>query len=149
MIDKVVELATGGGARSAIVPADELPARDRILAALREKDIELRDVNDRDAAFAADVGITGADSAVAETGSVYIVTGAGRRPLASLAVTCHIIVVHVSRIVPDLLDWAARQSGDMPANGVFITGPSKTSDIEMILVQGVHGPGEVHVVIVG
>jgi L-lactate dehydrogenase complex protein LldG len=51
--------------------------------------------------------------------------------------------------VPDLLDlFAASTPGGLPANLTLISGPSKTADIEGILITGVHGPGAVHVILV-
>ena len=68
--------------------------------------------------------------------------------MASLAVPNYISIVRADQIVPDLLDWTASLPADLPANQVLISAPSKTADIEMIIITGVHGPGEVHVIIV-
>jgi L-lactate utilization protein LutC len=109
---------------------------------------ELLDASDPEACFTADLGITGVELAVAETASMSVKSGGGRRRLASLAVPCHIAIVPTARIVPDLLDWGYQADSDPPANEVLISGPSKTADIEGTIVQGVHGPGTVHVVVV-
>ncbi len=97
--------------------------------------------------FAANVGISGVDHLVAETGSIAI----GARPeeprSLSLLPPVHIAVADRSQLLPDLFDlFAGRPS--MPSCLTLITGPSKTGDIELRLVTGVHGPGEVHVVLI-
>lgn len=104
----------------------------------------------RDAFFTADVGITGTDYLIAETGSVVL----GSRPDAprsvSLLPPVHIVVAESGRILPDLFDLFVALGGgvpDLPTGLTLITGPSKTGDIELRLVTGVHGPGEVHVVL--
>lgn len=148
--DKVIELISAAGGTSVILPEDSIPARSLIAERLEEKGIRLLDVNDRDASFDADFGITGVTWAVAETGSLCVDSGGARRRLASLAVPNHIAVLTEDQILPDLLDLAARTTpADMPANRTLISAPSKTADIEMILVEGVHGPKIVHIVVVG
>ena len=104
----------------------------------------------RDIFFAADVGITGADYLVAETGSVVLVSRPDAPRSFSLLPPVHIVVAECGRILPDLFDLFAALEGDkdaLPAGLTVITGPSKTGDIELRLVTGVHGPGEVHVVL--
>jgi L-lactate utilization protein LutC len=99
----------------------------------------------REAAFAADVGISGVDYLIAETGSVAVCTRPDQPRGLSLLPPVHIAVADVDQLLPDLFDLFAL--GERPACLSVITGPSKTGDIELRLVTGVHGPGEVHVVI--
>ncbi|MGA3190062.1 MAG: lactate utilization protein [Bryobacteraceae bacterium] len=101
----------------------------------------------REEVAATEVGITSADYALADTGSLVIF----HEPrLLSLLPPCHIAVIEESRIVASLDDvfrlrpLPAEESSAM----VVITGPSRTADIEMRLVRGVHGPGEIHVIII-
>ncbi|HEV8145369.1 MAG TPA: lactate utilization protein [Bryobacteraceae bacterium] len=96
-----------------------------------------------------DVGITSADYALAETGSLVVLTESSESRLLSLLPPCHIAVVARSRIVENLeqlLTLLPEPTANSSAM-VIITGPSRTADIEMLLVRGVHGPGEIHVVI--
>jgi L-lactate dehydrogenase complex protein LldG len=104
-------------------------------------------------AFDMECGITGVDYAVAETGSLVLVAKPDVGRSVSLLGRVHIAVVVADEILPDLYDlFDALQSdyGDrIPPNVSVITGPSKTADIELSLVIGVHGPAVVHVVLVG
>ena len=86
-----------------------------------------------------DAGITGATRAIAETGTVVLDASRGNPRGVSLRPRIHVAVVLESRIVPDLVD-ALRGSDAMPSARTWVTGPSKTADIEGILVTGVHGP---------
>lgn len=97
------------------------------------------------------VGVTGADFALADTGSLVLASGPGRGRLASLLPPVHIAVVPVARLLWTLADVLAADPGLATAgsNLAVITGPSRTADIEMTLTRGVHGPRDVHVVIVG
>jgi L-lactate dehydrogenase complex protein LldG len=105
----------------------------------------------RDAFFAADLGIGGVVYLVAETGSVVVLARPDEPRSLSLLPPVHIAVAHRSQVLPDLFDlfeaptWPAGRP--MPSCLTLITGPSKTGDIELRLVTGVHGPGEVHVVL--
>lgn len=102
-----------------------------------------------EAMFAADVGVTGVFAAVAETGSLACASGEGLWRGASLIPPVHVAVVREGEIVPDLLDLLGGLTAEaVPANLTLISGPSKTADIEGILITGVHGPGDVHVVLI-
>ncbi|HOW72770.1 MAG TPA: LUD domain-containing protein [Phycisphaerae bacterium] len=147
--DKIVEILAEAGAKSALLPAEDTPGREAIIARLQEKGIALANPDERDAAFEADAGITGVTLAVAETASICLPSGGQHRRLASLAVPTHIGIVRVEQIVPDLLDFAARWPARAPANMVLVSAPSKTADIELALVMGVHGPRLEYVVVVG
>jgi L-lactate dehydrogenase complex protein LldG len=104
----------------------------------------------RAACAAADVGITSADYALAETGTLVMLASAEEARLISLLPPVHVAVFPRSRMLANLdelltvLPNPAEQTSSM----VLITGPSRTADIEQILVRGVHGPGEIYAVIV-
>ena len=101
------------------------------------------------AIFEAEAGVTLAEWGIAETGSIVCTSGAGRSRQASLVPPLHLALLDARRIVPDLLDFfAAAAAEPLPANVNLITGPSKTADIEGILVTGMHGPGRLQVVVV-
>ncbi len=95
-----------------------------------------------------DLAITDVAAAVAETGSLVWDSGPGRPRVATLLPRMHLAVVRAGRIVPDLLDLWTDDANSLPAQRVLITGPSKTADIEGVLVTGVHGPGVVEAVVV-
>lgn len=96
----------------------------------------------------ADVGLTTAEYAFADTGSLVVQASAEPR-LFSLLPPLHVALIRAERILTGLdeLLTVMPQPADVSSSTVFITGPSRTADIEQILVRGVHGPGELHVVI--
>ncbi|MDQ3785449.1 MAG: LUD domain-containing protein [Actinomycetota bacterium] len=104
----------------------------------------------RAGAAAADVGVTSALWAVAETGTVVVSSAppSGRAP--SLLPPVHVTFVPVDRLVATTADLFRRIEGlhELPSNVVLVTGPSKSADIGMELALGVHGPGEEHVILV-
>ena len=92
------------------------------------------------------VGVTRAICGLADTGSILEADGAGDKLRASLLTEIHLAVLKKSTIYPSLSD-AIHLARDTKS-AVFITGPSRTADIEMTLTIGVHGPGELHVLLV-
>lgn len=98
--------------------------------------------------IAADIGITSADIAIAETGTLVVCSKSGQERISSLLPPIHVAIITAQQIVPDLLDAIPRLPQPLPSNTVLITGPSKTGDIELQLTTGVHGPGTWHVLIV-
>jgi len=116
---------------------------------------DLHDESTRARAARATVGLTGAEAAFAGTGSIVVASGRGKSRAASLLPLRHIVLVPMSRIHPTLEAWLSnlrreqalgsflRVSGQI----VFITGPSKSADIELDLTLGVHGPRLVHALI--
>ncbi len=99
---------------------------------------------------AAAVGITGCDAAIAETGSLALVSGPGKARAASLLPPTHVAVVRSDQLRLTMGEFFRERAADLAAaaNCTFVTGPSRTADIELTLTVGVHGPGRV-VVIVG
>jgi L-lactate dehydrogenase complex protein LldG len=109
----------------------------------------------REDCFQADIGITGADYALAESGSFVLTSSTEGSQLASLAPPVHLVLYRRSQIRASLdevlLNLPVSRGRDRPSPArsvVFVTGPSRTADIEQILVRGVHGPGEVHAILV-
>ncbi len=97
------------------------------------------------------VGVTEAFCAIAETGTLMTLSGAHTPPVTSLLPETHIAVVRVSQIVPSMEEaWQRlRETPDYPPRAVnFISGPSRTADIEQTLTFGAHGPYRVHVILV-
>jgi L-lactate utilization protein LutC len=95
--------------------------------------------------------VTGADALIAQTGSIIVASGPGRGRLASLLPRVHVAIARRSAVADTLpaLIGARPDLVTSGANFVCITGPSRTADIEHVLARGVHGPGEVHVILVG
>ncbi|MBI1848653.1 MAG: lactate utilization protein [Candidatus Rokubacteria bacterium] len=110
----------------------------------------------RERIAAADLGLTGVDLAIAETGSLVLVSGAGRPRSTSLLPPYHVAVFDRTALVESLAQVGvlleAWHAGEAPAGrGAainVITGPSRTADIELTLTRGVHGPKEVHAIFV-
>lgn len=117
---------------------------------LRVLRVTPRRATDDETLFSVDVAITGVVAAIAETGTLVCESGPAVARGSSLIPPVHIAVVGAGQLLPDLHDYAERLSGrsSLPASIVLISGPSKTADIEGVLVTGVHGPGDVHVVLV-
>lgn len=102
----------------------------------------------RDVWLSADVGITGVDYALAETGTLVLTAGVGRPRGVSLLPRLHIALVRASQLVPRMGFAWARYRQHTPSAVHFITGPSRTSDIENDLSIGVHGPARVLAIVV-
>ncbi len=85
-------------------------------------------------------GITRAAGAIAESGTIILNDGATSRRLAALAPWVHVAVIDRATLHPDLPGAIAALGSD--PNTIWVTGPSKTADVEGILIEGVHGPGQ-------
>jgi L-lactate dehydrogenase complex protein LldG len=102
----------------------------------------------------AELGLTGVDYAVAASGSLVLVSGRGKGRLVSCLPTVHVAILRPGQLVETLEEVGVlfedfhRQHppGNPPSSITFITGPSRTADIELSLTRGVHGPKEVHVI---
>jgi L-lactate dehydrogenase complex protein LldG len=149
---------------------DDLLEMLEVDAALQEQGVEVRTAappledpeamaeqrrNLRDLLARADIGLSGADYVIAETGTLALSTLPGQMRGVSLLPPVHVAVVKPSQIVGTMADCLAMLQdegrADLPARLTscvsFITGPSRTGDIELSLTIGVHGPGALHVII--
>jgi L-lactate dehydrogenase complex protein LldG len=145
----------------------EVPAR--VAAYLRERELPMRavcwralveldwagsglEVEARTARGDDMVGITGACCAIAETGTLVTLSGGDTPPSVSLLPETHIAVLDARRIVRSMEDaWqlVRDEHGSLPRAVNFISGPSRTADIEQTVTLGAHGPYRVHIIIVG
>jgi L-lactate utilization protein LutC len=105
----------------------------------------------RDDLFAAELSITGVDYLISESGTIVVCTRPEEPRSLSLLPPVHIAVAERKQLLPDLFDLfestVCTSPNAVPSCITLITGPSKTGDIELRLVTGVHGPGQVHVVL--
>ena len=101
------------------------------------------------------IGITSADFCLADTATLVMRTRPGQARSVSLVPSIHVAVIELNRVIADLkelyalLKWDPQQSKEGLTNCMtFISGPSKTADIEATMVLGAHGPREVHVFVI-
>ena len=97
------------------------------------------------------VGVTGAFAAIAETGTLMLASGPDTPSTVSLLPETHVAVVSAGRIVAHMEDaWALARAefGQLPRAINFVSGPSRTADIDQTIVLGAHGPYRVHIVLV-
>jgi L-lactate dehydrogenase complex protein LldG len=97
------------------------------------------------------VGITGACCAVAETGTLVVLSGPETPPSVSLLPETHIALVRCSSVLRNMEDawaWIRSREETLPRAVSFISGPSRTADIEQTVTLGAHGPYRVHIVLI-
>jgi L-lactate dehydrogenase complex protein LldG len=100
--------------------------------------------------FGVDVGISTAQAGIAETGTLILDSACERHRLVSLVPPVHIAIINASAIVATLADaLTLLQQKEISPAITFITGPSRTADIELTLTIGVHGPQELYVIVDG
>jgi L-lactate dehydrogenase complex protein LldG len=151
--DLVERMADVPGAVARYLGAAGLPRAGCVWPALAELDwagaglaLEARGAEDRDL-----VGVTGAFAALAETGTLMVVAMPDTPAAASLLPETHVAVVPVARIVKHMEDaWqlVRDELGQPPRLVNFISGPSRTGDIDQTIVLGAHGPYRVHMILV-
>jgi L-lactate utilization protein LutC len=95
----------------------------------------------------AGAGYSEASYGIADTGSLVFLSSHEPRS-ASLLPSVHVATLREDRIRPTLADVFADLRPKLPSGVAIVTGPSRSADIEQILAVGVHGPGDVHVVVV-
>lgn len=147
MLSRMADLLRARGARSVALAGGEVLDRVGVAARLAREGFVVRRWSEMtlDELYDVDAAVTDVDAAVAETGSLVIRPGADNGRALSLVPPLHVAVVPRSRIIADLFDLFSQPPA---ATTVLITGPSKTADIEMNLVTGVHGPGCVQVLVI-
>jgi L-lactate dehydrogenase complex protein LldG len=158
--EKLAEIAVSEGLKRVIVSTDDVIApldlpswgKGRGITVQVPQDFPDRD-SFRDAVFQkADAGITGADYAVAESGTLGIIHDKNQPRLLSLAPILHIAVIPVERMFPTYEGVIEEVYGDkknIPPHVTFTTGPSMTADIKASPFKGMHGPRRLIVILIG
>jgi L-lactate dehydrogenase complex protein LldG len=116
----------------------------------REANLELLTENLREQASRLHTGLTLADFGLAETGTLVLESTSEDRRLATMLTETHVAVLPTSRLKPEVGAIEGELHGLMaspPRYLAFITGASRTADIERILTLGVHGPLELHLLL--
>ena len=157
-LELLVELCKerAGGAAVALSTGDPVIERLGVEGRLSEAGFELltpEDVFWRERLADAGVGVTGAVTAVAASGTVGIACGPLAPRATSLVPPAHICLVLRDTMVEELAEAVRRRSPvgsaeDLPSNLVWVSGPSRSADLELVLTVGVHGPGSVDVIVV-
>lgn len=149
-VDDVTEKTAGflreRGCKSVMLSDTPLIKKLGVTDALRQSGFDARNWSEisADQAYDIDAGVTDADYAVAETGTLVIRHRPEHGRLLSLVPFVHVSIVEPKIFVPDLMDLFQRLATEGTGSGVtLISGPSKTADIEMNTVTGVHGPNVV------
>jgi L-lactate dehydrogenase complex protein LldG len=153
-VERVAADADVPEALATYLAAQNLPAEVRIAPSLaglpwdRRPTLTVRPGN-ADPADA--VSVTGAFAGVAETGTLMMLSGPEHPTTLNFLPDTHVVVIRASQVVGTYEDgWARLRAGPgtMPRTVNFITGPSRTADIEMTLYMGAHGPRRLHVILV-
>jgi L-lactate dehydrogenase complex protein LldG len=170
-LEKLTQIAGEEGLKCVMASTDDvltpldLPAwgKKNGVQVMRPGDFADRDAF-RDAVFdRAQAGITGADFAVAESGSIGLIHNRDQARLVSLAPILHIAILPVERIYPVYEPIIEKVFGNpvgahgavpaektpLPSQFIFITGPSMTGDIQGVLFKGMHGPRKLIVILIG
>lgn len=151
--ERAIEAADAAEGTGIAVPAsDPLMERLGVFDALDRADLDLVRPDHpawRDAVAACRVGITGSVAGVVETGTVALACGRGAPRALSLLPDTHLCLVAASSLHARFEDaLPAVAAGGLPPNLVWITGPSRSADIEKQITLGVHGPRTVEIVLV-
>ena len=151
LVARVVDFIKSAGCKAVAHAVSPLLDRLGIPQALKDAGLLVRpwDTIQPDEMYDIDCGLTDAWSAVAETGSIVIKPSANHGRMLSLVPPLHVAIIEPKIIVGDLVDLLEKLKTDNTASGtILITGPSKTADIEMTLVVGVHGPKTVKAIVI-
>ena len=123
----------------------------KAIAGQLKTEAAILDPPDRSALFDCDLGITAAQWAIAETGTLVLESERERNRLASLVPPVHVAIIQagqIRRTMSEVLNLIKNSEVGLSRAITFITGPSRTSDIELTLAIGVHGPGKLYVIVI-
>ncbi|HEY7089029.1 MAG TPA: LUD domain-containing protein [Tepidisphaeraceae bacterium] len=149
LLPKLIEFLQSKQIKSIALSVSKLLDQLQIVQGLRQAGFDARtwDQMTLDQVYDVDCGITDVYAAVAEVAALVVRGSEQHGRAISLVPPIHVAILEPKNFVPDLVDLFQKLPPDQNDKYVLITGPSKTADIEMNLVTGVHGPGVVQVFI--
>jgi L-lactate dehydrogenase complex protein LldG len=137
--------------KASVIAVSDSPLVNKVCGLLKTNQILLKKATAAEL-FESDLGITGAQWAIAETGTLLLESDREFNRLASLVPPIHVAVLEggfIRQTLGEILELVNENGAENLSRTVtFITGPSRTSDIELTLAIGVHGPAELHVIII-
>jgi L-lactate dehydrogenase complex protein LldG len=154
-VARVASLADVPGAIATYLASENLPAElvmapDPALDAIPWGERPLLQLRRGKAAPGDQVSVTPAFAGIAETGTLMLISGAETPSTLNFLPDTHVVVLKAGQVVPTYEEgWTRlRARGEMPRTVNFITGPSRTGDIEQRIQLGAHGPRRLHIVLV-
>jgi L-lactate dehydrogenase complex protein LldG len=146
-----VNITKKQGGKAIAAPGLDDGDRAKIEAVCQQKDLVLLTKRLRDHSSGLHTGFTIADWGIAETGTLVLDSTSEDIRIATMLAETHVAVLPASKIKPDSMSLANELNAvlkqDAPVYYAFITGASRTADIERVLAVGVHGPKELHILI--
>ena len=157
---KLAEIVIGENLKTVVISTDMIIAPLNLPAWGKDVDIEVLTADDfsdreayREAAFnKVQAGVTGADYAVAESGTICLIHDRNQPRLISIAPMLHIVVLPIDRLLPvyeNVMDRVCAAQKGLPSHFTLTTGPSMTADIQGGQFKGMHGPGKLIVILIG
>jgi len=158
-LEKLSQIAKEEGLKKVMATTDDVIASLNLAAWGKENEVQVMTPQDfdsrdsfKDAVFEeVDAGITGADFAVAESGTLGLIHNKDQARLTSLAPILHVAIMPMERMVAvyeQVIQKVFWEKKNLPSQFCFITGPSMTADIRGIPFKGMHGPRKVIVILV-
>ena len=146
LVGKVAEYLRSAGCARIALPKSPFLERLGVAEGLKRAGFEMKTWEQMtlDELYDFDCGVTDVYAAVAETGSLVVKSSPEHGRALSLVPAVHVAIVEPKNLLADLVDLFEKLGRD-GGGATIITGPSKTADIEMDLVVGVHGPGKVQI----
>ncbi len=153
-VSRVVDIYCSSGSRKVVVSPDVRDLRVRLVDALTRAGAEIVGGDTVDTLAQADMGISRAALGIAETGSIVLAGNEAVPRFSSMLPLVHVAVLDASALVPSLDEAgeylrrvSLEPAGRQIRYASFVSGPSRTSDVEKTLTVGVHGPGQLHVIL--
>ncbi len=148
----VVNLSKEKGLRTLACPGLDTKDRDMLSGLCKSANLELLGQPLRKSEYNLDISLTWAEYGIADTGTLMVGSDSEEIRIATMLGKIHIAMLPVSKIRPDTTGIEAELNAilksDSPSYTAFITGASRTADIERVLTIGVHGPVELHLLLI-